>query len=107
MYTLETIVRATAHAFPMLVALRTDHIVTSVTRETIGCATAHSCAKLVAGADHVITHFAYLAVAVEPRIARDTVVVVLCIACSSSGLLAVCARARVLNAAKTIHSAPA
>ena len=101
------VVCATAPAFAMLVIIGTHLVGTRVALETIGRTTACACAELADRATLVRARAAYLAVAVEPRIARDTVVVVLCIACSSSGLLAVCARARVLNAAKTIHSAPA
>ena len=63
----ETIVRATAQPFPVFVALRAGHVVTSVAREAIRRATAHARTKLVAFTRLVITLFAQLAVAVEPR----------------------------------------
>ena len=100
--TREPVVCATAPAFAMLVIIGTHLVGTRVALETIGRATACACAELADRATLVRARAAYLAVAVEPRIARDAVVVVLCIACSSSGLLAICARARVLNALEVV-----
>ena len=101
------VVCATAPAFAMLVVIGTHLVGTRVALETVGRAAACACAELAGRATLVRARAAYLAVAVESRSTRDTVVVVLRFACSSSGFLAVRARARVLHAAETIPSAPA
>ena len=97
------VVCATAPAFAMLVVIETHLVGTRVALETVGRATACACAELASRATLVRARAAYLAVAVEPRIARDTVMVVLRIACSSGGLLAVIARARILHALKVVR----